>query len=207
MDIKSAYDRWASQYDTNENKTRDLEAVALSAMLKEFQFRHCLELGCGTGKNTEWLVRRSEKITAVDLSEEMLAHAKTKITDPKVNFVHADLLQPWDFIQEPVDLITFSLVLEHVEELEKIFRNASEVLEAGGLLYVGELHPYKQYLGTKARFESDHGTEVLTCYTHHLSDFTHAAEKSSLKIEHLMEFFDDEAKLMPRIISILFIKS
>ena len=29
MDTKQAYNVWASQYDTNENKTRDLEQHAL----------------------------------------------------------------------------------------------------------------------------------------------------------------------------------
>ncbi|OKH30700.1 GNAT family N-acetyltransferase, partial [Calothrix sp. HK-06] len=31
-----------------------------------------LELGCGTGKNTEWLSERTERHLAVDLSEGML---------------------------------------------------------------------------------------------------------------------------------------
>src|ERR1700740_3235661 len=125
MDIANSYNQWASQYDTNENKTRDLETTALRVILKDYAFKHCLELGCGTGKNTEWLMSRAEKITAIDLSPEMLSHAKAKIMDPKVNFVQADLLQPWDFVHESADLITFSLVLEHIKELEEIFSKAS----------------------------------------------------------------------------------
>jgi ubiquinone/menaquinone biosynthesis C-methylase UbiE len=206
MDIESAYDRWASQYDTNENKTRDLEAIALRTMLVDLMFTHCLELGCGTGKNTEWLIGHTTRITAVDLSNEMLARARVKIKNPKVNFVRADLLEEWSFIEETADLIIFSLILEHIEDLEKIFRRASAKLESGGYLYVGELHPFKQYSGTKARFDTDLGKEILTCYIHHVSDFTGAAQKSGLLIEQVMEFFDDESRLMPRIISFLFRK-
>jgi hypothetical protein len=29
MNVKKAYNKWAEQYDTNNNKTRDLEAMAL----------------------------------------------------------------------------------------------------------------------------------------------------------------------------------
>ncbi|MFN8165645.1 MAG: class I SAM-dependent methyltransferase [Bacteroidia bacterium] len=87
METKEAYNLWANQYDTNENKTRDLEALSLRETLSQMYFNHALELGCGTGKNTEWLVERVNTLTAVDFSTEMLAKAKdSKITSTdKVN--------------------------------------------------------------------------------------------------------------------------
>ncbi len=33
MRVNEAYDAWAEQYDTNQNKTRDLVAVALRSVL------------------------------------------------------------------------------------------------------------------------------------------------------------------------------
>ena len=33
MNTEEAYDQWADQYDTNKNRTRDLEAVALRATI------------------------------------------------------------------------------------------------------------------------------------------------------------------------------
>jgi ubiquinone/menaquinone biosynthesis C-methylase UbiE len=56
MSIQKAYDNWSSQYDNNDNKTRDLEARALQETLAGIQFTNCLEIGCGTGKNTAWLL-------------------------------------------------------------------------------------------------------------------------------------------------------
>ncbi len=49
MDTEQAYDIWADQYDSNLNKTRDLEAFALQYTLKEIDFKHVLEIGCDTG--------------------------------------------------------------------------------------------------------------------------------------------------------------
>ena len=72
MEVKKAYNVWAEQYDTNENKTRDLEAISLRTTLADFSFNTCLEIGCGTGKNTEWLLTKASHITAIDLSDEML---------------------------------------------------------------------------------------------------------------------------------------
>ena len=79
MKPEQAYNSWASQYDTNENKTRDLEAKALRNVLSTISFATVLEIGCGTGKNTEWLLQKEAQVTAVDLSEEMLSKAKQKI--------------------------------------------------------------------------------------------------------------------------------
>ena len=75
MSIQQAYNAWSTQYDTNLNKTRDLEAQSLQTTLANINFDTCLEIGCGTGKNTAWLINKAKYITAVDLSEEMLAKA------------------------------------------------------------------------------------------------------------------------------------
>ena len=79
MDVKQSYNQWASQYDSNINKTRDLEALVLKKSLENISFDNCLEIGCGTGKNTSWLLTKAKQITAVDLSEEMLVVAKSEI--------------------------------------------------------------------------------------------------------------------------------
>ena len=50
MDVEKAYNLWADQYDTNHNKTRDLEAISLRETLADLKFDNCLEIGCGTGK-------------------------------------------------------------------------------------------------------------------------------------------------------------
>ena len=46
MSIRNAYNEWAAQYDTNRNRTRDLEAVAIRTMLSGMTFGPALEIGC-----------------------------------------------------------------------------------------------------------------------------------------------------------------
>ena len=204
MDTKKAYDIWSKQYDTNDNKTRDLEAKALKLTLGNINFDNCLEIGCGTGKNTEWLLTKVKRITAVDLSEEMLTKARKKINYGNVKFLQADITQGWKFIKDKYDLISFSLVLEHIEDLQHIFKEAADVINPDGYIYIGELHPFKQYLGTKARFETEEGTEVLTCFNHNISDFVHSAKKYGFKVAEINEFFDnDERTNIPRILALL----
>jgi ubiquinone/menaquinone biosynthesis C-methylase UbiE len=207
MDINHAYNSWAAQYDSNENKTRDLEAIALKKLLSGKTYKHCLEVGCGTGKNTEWLLTICDQITAIDLSQGMLDIAKNKIKSSKVNFSEVDITKDWTFAKDIYDLVTFSLMLEHIEDLNAVFQKVAKVTAKGSQVYIGELHPFKQYAGSKARFETETGTQVLTCFNHHVTDFIQAANTSGLQLLQLDEQFDDADRTqIPRILNLLFEK-
>ncbi len=207
MNVQQAYNIWADQYDTNKNKTRDLEGVALRETLQDISFENCLEIGCGTGKNTEWFITKAKSVTSVDLSEEMLLKAKAKIKADKVNFIQADITQNWDFATQQYDLVGFSLVLEHIENLEDIFKKVAEVTHTGSHVYVGELHPFKQYAGTKARFETEEGLQIVTCFNHNISDFTQAAKQFGFEVLEVNEYFDENDKTnIPRILTLVFRK-
>ena len=45
------YDAWAPSYDTDQNATRDLDAIVLRQAALAIEGRDVLELGAGTGKN------------------------------------------------------------------------------------------------------------------------------------------------------------
>jgi ubiquinone/menaquinone biosynthesis C-methylase UbiE len=208
MDTRQAYNDWAAQYDTNLNRTRDLEARSLRVTLKDLPFENCLEIGCGTGKNTVWLIEKAGQITAVDLSEEMLAKARAKITAPSVTFVQADITADWTFRDKLYDLVTFSLVLEHIADLSAIFRKVAASLKPCGYVYIGELHPYKQYAGSKARFETSAGTQVVDCFNHHVSDFTELPRQYGLVPVLVNEYFDeDDRSGVPRILTVVLQKT
>jgi ubiquinone/menaquinone biosynthesis C-methylase UbiE len=204
MDTKQAYNLWASQYDSNDNKTRDLEAYALRTSLADIPFKTCLEIGCGTGKNTLWFQERATYITAIDQSEGMMDKAKEKISSSRVLFKQADITKEWHFQDGLYDLVSFSLVLEHIDNLDHIFQQVSKSLHPGGYVYIGELHPFKQYAGTKARFDTAAGTAILECFNHHISDFIQSAGKYGLIVDDLNEYFDDNDRNgIPRILTII----
>ena len=207
MDIGKAYNSWSAQYDTNDNKTRDLEALSLQKILQGKSFKHCLEIGCGTGKNTAWLLTICDQITAIDLSKGMLDIAKNKIQSDKVNFSEVDITKDWSFAKDTYDLVTFSLMLEHIEDLDAVFQKLAKVSDTGTRVYIGELHPFKQYAGSKARFETETGTQVVTCFNHHVTDFIQAANASGFHLLQLEEQFDEgDRSQLPRILNLLFEK-
>ena len=203
--VQQGYNQWAATYDTVENKTRDLDSKAVQTVLSQLQLNKVLEAGCGTGKNTAWLVQQATQVAAMDLPEAMLQKARTKIGEA-ATFVQADITQLWPFERNAFDAVTCNLVLEHVENLQPVFEEAARVLKSGGYLFVCELHPYKQYSGSKARFETEEGTTVLPCYVHHTSDYFAAAAQAGFTCTRLDEWFDDAARDKPRLVSFLFQK-
>lgn len=205
MNTRDLYNQWSSSYDEVENKTRDLEKIAGQRVLTGLNTGTVIELGCGTGKNTSWLAEAATHLTAVDFSEDMMAVAKGKIRRDNVVFQQADISQPWTFTDRKADLVTCSLILEHIQDLHTVFQQVRDHLKDNGHFYVCELHPFKQYSGSKARFETPAGTKVLPCYVHHLTDYLEAATASSLSLADIREWFDNEDRSgLPRLISFLF---
>lgn len=203
MDNEQAYNSWSQTYDTVENKTRDLEAKALRESI-DGDGLDILEIGCGTGKNTGFLQTKAGHLIGADFSAEMLAQAKAKITADNVEFRQLDLRESWEFADESFDLITCSLALEHIENIDFVFAEASRVLRENGRFYFGELHPCKQYSGTKARFETGSGVFELECFVHHVSEFFEAALQNNFEVVELEEWFDDDDKTaIPRLLTMI----
>jgi SAM-dependent methyltransferase len=137
----------------------------------------------------------------------MLQQAINKVDAPHVRFQLADITRSWNFVQDKVDLVAFSLVLEHIADLEDVFQNLANVLPSGGMVYIGELHPFKQYAGTKARFEVDGIVKELVVFTHHVSDFVKNALAVGFELMEMKEYFDEGDKNgIPRILALMFRK-
>lgn len=207
MSIQKAYDEWSETYDSDENLTRDLDQKVTKESLANLQFHSILEIGCGTGKNTAFLAQVGTRVHALDFSEGMIEKAREKVRAENVIFSVADLTQKWPCEDQSYELMVCNLVLEHIEDLNFIFSEASRVLEQKGIFLINELHPFRQYEGKKARFSGDEGVTEIPAFVHHISDFVNTASKNNLTLVKLNEWWHekDQGK-PPRILSLLFEK-
>lgn len=205
--VQTAYTEWAATYDTDRNPTRDLDQFVTCTVLAGRHYRAILEIGCGTGKNTPLLARIGDHVHATDFSEGMLARARAKGFGPTVTFSQADLTRPWPCADQSVDLIACNLVLEHIADLSVVFAEAARTLAPSGHLFICELHPLKQYLGSRARFERDEGCVEPPAFVHHLADFFAAAARTGLALAGFKEWWDgDDQHAPPRLVSFMFTK-
>lgn len=205
MKVQQAYEEWATTYDSDRNLTRDIDQQVMQTVLGNRQFARVLEIGCGTGKNTVLLAGIAQSVHAIDYSSEMIARAKAKASFNNVLFTLADINQAWPCPDRSANLITCNLILEHISELSFVFAEAARVLAAGGKLFISELHPFRQYLGTQARFDREQETRTIEAFVHNVTDFTDAAEQNGLSIQSIKEWWHKEdVNKPPRLISFLF---
>ncbi|QQE12644.1 class I SAM-dependent methyltransferase [Planctomycetota bacterium] len=205
-DLNNAYDVWATKYDQQENKTRDLGEQVLEEYEDLFEDAVVLECGCGTGNKTQWIAKRCLKVVGVDFSEKMLEVAQAKVEGDHVVLLQQDLNDEWMVENEVVDVIVFNLVLEHIDNIKHVFKEAHRALKDGGGLLLAEYHPDRQAMGKGASYTNDAGEEVnLPCYPHSEDDFAKAAEGVGFEFVELNDWKaegDDE----PRLLSMLFVK-
>ena len=207
MSIQDAYDEWSKNYDADQNLTRDLDAQATRAALAGRRFKSMLELGCGTGKNTVFFAQITEAVHALDFSQGMLEKARLKAQAGNIRFEAADLTQPWPCVDSAYDLLACNLVLEHIADLSHIFGEAARVLSPRGVFLINELHPFKQYRGSRARFERGESTVEVDAFVHHISEFINTASAHGLKLIRFEELWHaTDVDKPPRIASFLFEK-
>jgi len=192
MNIESAYDLWSSTYDLDRNLTRDLDREVTKKAFTGRRFDNILELGCGTGKNTVLLSDIANCVHALDFSESMIQQARQKLSVNNVEFTQVDLTRLWPTKSNSHDLVICNLVLEHIDDLSHIFREACRSLQMHGSLYISELHPCRQYRGGKARFERDGEVTEIQAFIHHVSDFFQAAAANNLDLVRFSEYWHSE---------------
>src|SRR5215217_8747376 len=207
-DVAQAYDRWSRRYDDDHNATRDLDARVVRRSLLHVAGARVLELGCGTGKNTEWLAAQARELVALDFSPGMLDVARRRVRCERVRFVEHDITRSWPIEESSVDVVVGNLVLEHVRDLAPIYDEAARVLRPGGELFLCELHPYRQLRGGQAHFEDTDTNETIpvTAYQHSVSEYVNGALATGFVLRALGEHLEESAAAdaAPRLLSMLF---
>lgn len=131
---RSVHDRWTAAYRTPANEP--FYAAAFDWIGSQIPAgAHVLDAGCGAGTKTAHLLRRGYRVTAIDLSREMLADAQR--TNPGATFQQADLTAlPFPTGHFPAVLCWG--VLMHVPSIEKALAELCRVTAPGGLLILSE---------------------------------------------------------------------
>lgn len=104
-----------------------------------FRFGTFVEIGCGTGRMTEFISWNFEKVYALDISGEMIRQAKERLKDiHNIEFIETDgATIPLE--DGSVDYVFSYLVFQHIktkEMVEQNFMEVSRILKMGGMFKV-----------------------------------------------------------------------
>lgn len=141
----SNYDVIASMYDDKGNRQHDIVVEQLEKLVLQDipEGAHIFDLGCGTGKVVERLLKKGYQVTGLDGSEGMLHYARENA--PGAEFILDDAR----FFKLPPTfhaVISTDVVLNYVislEELKSVFHNVYAAMLDNGIfafeMYLEEL--------------------------------------------------------------------
>lgn len=179
------------------NVTRDLDAAVLCQLDLPLDGQVVVELGAGTGKNTQYLAAHAREVLALDFSPAMLGRARERVPQAHVRFVQHDITRPWPAADAGADIVVGNLVLEHIADLRPVYAEARRVLRPGGLLFICELHLYRQLRGVRARFQEGEDLVLVEAYPHTVSEYLNLGLELGFELAHLGEWYRENAALHP----------
>lgn len=101
-----------------------------------------IELGCGAGFYTKFLAANASHVTATDLSDEMLAVARTQLKDlQNVTVAKADC-EKTDFPDGKFGSVFMANLVHVIENPSTTLQEAYRILKDGGLLLIVDFTTY-----------------------------------------------------------------
>ena len=119
-----------------------LNTPAFLAMLPPVQGRRGLDLGCGEGHNTRLVARQGASMTAIDIAEIFIRHARSEEARAPLGITHHQVSAvELPFGDAEFDFVTAFMSLMDIPETERVLSEAFRVLKPGGFLQFSLLHP------------------------------------------------------------------
>ena len=197
----SEYDTMAASYAIENDEgayNAYYERPATISLLGDVSGRRVLEVGCGAGPLTAWLVDHGASVMATDISPEMAKLARRRIGD-RATVLVADLGEPLSFAQDAsFDLVVGSLVLHYLRDWTPVLSEFRRVLTGDGVVVFSthhptmdaELHSPNDYFAIKRVTEvwkKGQGEFEVTFWRRPLTAMSEAISEAGFLIERLVE--------------------
>jgi ubiquinone/menaquinone biosynthesis C-methylase UbiE len=185
--VTEGYDKWAAYYDRDANPLIAIKEGAVLELVGDVRGLRVLDAGCGTVRYCILLGKRGARVIGLDPSAGMLKQALPKKARVPFGVVQGTLGSAC-LADSTFDLVVCALTLNHVEDLEQVFREVTRVLRKGGWLIISDFHPYWIVFGHGYTEFFDDGQEYrIQCYPHLFEDYWRLCRKFGLHIEDLRE--------------------
>ena len=138
------WSRFANNF--NEDQTYVVGGAVQQGILEklsgENDLGELIELGCGAGFFTKGLSANARRVTATDLSDEMLSEAKKQLKDYQNVVVEKADCEKMGFPDGKFDSVFMANLIHIIENPSIVLRESYRILKDGGLLLIVDYTGY-----------------------------------------------------------------
>ncbi len=175
------FDEWPEKYDQwfetpIGSLVKEYEGRLLIEMLRPAKGEHILDVGCGTGVFTSYLLAAGSIVTGLELSLPMLRRAGQKAAGKPFSTIQADM-QALPFFDSSFDKTVSITAIEFLEDARSTIDEFFRVTRPGGLVAVATLNSLSPW-ATRRKASAQKGHPV----------FKHAKFRSPSEMADLSPF-------------------
>ena len=192
LSARDGYALWAASYEQTIKDDMDRGVLDRIASVVWPDVQRAADLGCGTGRTGAWLRAHGvARVDGIDGAPEMLEQARARGVFDRlaVADVAASGLDAAAY-----DLVTTSLVDEHLADLRPLYREAARLARAGGAYVLVGFHPFFiMKTGMPTHFDGPDGKPVaIETHIHLFAEHVGAASLAGWRLAELHEQVIDE---------------
>jgi ubiquinone/menaquinone biosynthesis C-methylase UbiE len=169
------YNKIAKIYSKyNYHKLMQYELTKFGSLLKG---KKILDVGCGVGRDVEYLMEDGFDVIGIDISKNMISEAKKNV--PKGKFIIMDF-RKMKFKDKSFDGIWSMASLQHIDrrEIINVLKEFNRVLHNGGILYLAVYEGE----GEKEIVKPEYNNELRHVYLYKKDEMEKYLEDAGFKI-------------------------
>lgn len=146
--MESSYDQAGDFYFdfvkaglSDERSMLHLAAQSVLRLAGSVAGKSVCDIACGEGHLSRLFAKHGAQVTGIDLSQNLLAHARAQAGDFPIEYFLDDAQQLNQVAEAAFDVAICNLALMDIPDLRAAYRSAHRILKTGGRFVLSVLHP------------------------------------------------------------------
>lgn len=121
------------------------ERPAMISLLPSLEKTKVLDVGCGSGWYTEYLLNHGATVTSFDFNPDFVALTRLRVKEQAKVF-QADLSKPLEFARDSeFDVVLCPLIMHYLKDWKPAFYEFYRILKPHGILIFSTHHPFNDW--------------------------------------------------------------
>jgi len=146
---KEVYDKFGKEYQRKRIFNELVEVPCMVKTVGNIKDKKLLDIGCGAGVHIKKYLKKGARCWGIDISESMIEMARKNC--PNVDFKVGSMTK-LPYKNSSFDIVTASLSMDYIKNLEPVFKEVARVLKKGGKFYYSNESPF---VAAREKYEDD----------------------------------------------------